>query len=78
MSLIGVPILTMRFFGVGMSPFSAATLLMSGSPSNTAFAIALIVATFWTIVPFRSCVCLLVVRSRGLLSASFLRRLLVG
>ena len=50
-SLIGVPILTCRFFGSVISPFRVVTLEIKGSPSNTAFAMAFMVATFWTIVP---------------------------
>ena len=51
MSLIGVPIFTIKFLGFATSPFRVVTLVMSGSPSKTAFAMALIVATFWTMVP---------------------------
>ena len=44
--LSGVPIFTSRFFGSAISPFSVVTLDMRGSPSKTAFATALMVATF--------------------------------
>ena len=50
-SLIGVPILTCRFFGSATSPFRVVTLEIKGSPSKTAFAIAFRVATFCTMVP---------------------------
>src|SRR3990172_6262348 len=46
MLLTGVPIFTSRFFGSATSPLRVVTLDIKGSPSNTAFAIALMVATF--------------------------------
>jgi len=49
--LTGVPIFTSRFFGFETSPFKVVTREIRGSPSKTAFAMALMVATFCTMVP---------------------------